>query len=90
MNAGLGGIAVALLGLLGYLLKLWVDERKENNKLQSSNTDRLIQVIASSNEVIGGNTKAIEAVCKQSDTAAVKLDDIRDRLLRRPCMVEEK
>ena len=90
VNAGLGGIAIALVSLIGWLLKLGVHERKENNKLQSENTERLIRVMDKSNEVIGGNTKAIEAVCKQSDTAAVKIDDIRDRLLKRPCMVDNE
>ncbi len=90
VNAGLGGIAIALISLVGWLLKLWVHERKENNKLQSENTERLVHVIDKSNEVIGGNTEAIRAVCKQSDAAATKIDDIRDRLLRRPCMVDDK
>ena len=90
VNAGLGGIAIALVSLVGWLLKLWVYERKENNELQSENTERLIRVMDKSNEVIGGNTKALEAVCKQSDTAAAKIDDIRDRLLKRPCMVDNE
>lgn len=90
VNAGLGGIAIALIGLIGWLLKLWVSERKESIEQQSKSTERLMQVMDKSNEVIGGNTRAIEAVCRQSEGMAGKVDEMRDRLLRRPCMADEK
>lgn len=90
VNAGIGGIAVALIGLNGWLLKQWIDERKIAIEQQKIHTDQLVNVINKNNEVIHGNTEAIKVVCKQSDDVQKKFDDIRDRLLKRPCMLETK
>lgn len=89
VNAGLGGIAVALIGLIGYLLKLGVVERKEGIKQQAVHTQQLVNVIKENNEVIGGNTRAIESVCRQSESLIGKMDNVRDRLLSRPCLMEK-
>ena len=89
VNAGIGGIAIALLGLVGYMLKQQVDERKSATALQAKNTEQLIEVINNNNQVINGNTEAIKAVCKHSEDMQNKLGDVRDRLLKRPCMKDE-
>lgn len=87
-NAGMGGIVVVALLVLAYFFKQWVEERRANAQATVAYTQQLVDVIEKTNGVIGNNTQAIIAVCKQSDGLALDMRDIRDRLLKLKCMAE--
>ena len=67
-----GGFAVFALMLLG--INVWLIKQ-------------LIRVLRETTRVVAGNTKAIESVAViASDTRAL-MQDVRDQLLQRPCLM---
>jgi len=87
-NATIGGVCVALLVVLAYFLRLWVDERKSNTEVLKETSERLVGVIEKTNSVIIGNTQAIVSVAKQADAMVLKVDDLRETMMRRPCLMQ--
>ena len=87
-NATIGGVCVALLVVLSYFLRLWVDERKSNTEVLKETSERLVGVIEKTNSVIIGNTQAIVSVAKQADAMVLKVDDLRETMMRRPCLMQ--
>ena len=88
-NATIGGVAVALLVVLCFLIKVWAEERKNYVADQKEAAAQLVSVIQTSNTVVAGNTQAIASVVKQGDVASTKLDDLRERMMSRPCLLEK-
>jgi hypothetical protein len=87
-NATIGGVCVALLIVLAFFLKLWVDERKANTEVLRETSAQLVGVIDKTNQVIAGNTQAIGNVAKQTDAMVFKVDDLRESMMRRPCLMQ--
>jgi hypothetical protein len=87
-NATIGDVCVALLVVLAYFLKLWVDERKSNTEVLRETSGQLVGVIEKTNVVIAGNTQAIGNVAKQTDAVVFKVDDLRETMMRRPCLMQ--
>jgi len=68
-----GGFAVFALALLG--VNVWL-------------VKQLLRVLADTNRVIAGNTRAIESVAGVSHDSKQLIAQLRDELLRRPCLME--
>lgn len=68
-----GGFAVFALLLLG--VNVWL-------------VKQLLRVLKDNNRVIAGNSRAIEAVATVATETRSLMQDIRDQLLRRPCLLE--
>ena len=68
-----GGFAVFSLALLG--VNVWL-------------VKQLLRVLADTNRVIAGNTRAIESVAGVSHDSKQLIAQLRDELLRRPCLME--
>ena len=70
-----GGFAVFALLLLG--INVWL-------------VKQLLRVLKDNNRVIAGNSRAIEAVAMIATDTKVLMQDIRDQLLQRPCLMESE
>ena len=70
-----GGFAVFALLLLG--INVWL-------------VKQLLRVLKDNNRVIAGNSRAIEAVAMIATDTKVLMQDIRDQLLQRPCLLESE
>lgn len=68
-----GGFAVFSLLLLG--VNVWL-------------VKQLLRVLKDNNHVIAGNSRAIESVATVADHTKVLMQEIRDQLLRRPCLMQ--
>jgi len=51
---------------------------------------RLIDVINQNNAVISGNTDAIRQLREVNDDQKVLMQEIRDQLFQRPCLLQEE
>jgi hypothetical protein len=51
---------------------------------------QLLRVLAANNGVIAGNTRAIESVATIAIDTRNLMQEIRDKLLKRPCLMEEE
>ena len=69
-----GGFAVFALLLLG--VNVWL-------------VKQLLRVLKENNQVIAGNSRAIEAVASVATETRTLMQEIRDQLLQRPCLFEE-
>lgn len=69
-----GGFAVFALLLLG--INVWL-------------VKQLLRVLKDNSQVIAGNTRAIESVATIAGDTRVLMQEIRDELLKRPCMMLE-
>lgn len=49
---------------------------------------QLLRVLKDNNRVIAGNSRAIEAVATIATDTRVLMQDIRDQLLQRPCLIQ--
>jgi hypothetical protein len=87
-NATIGGVAVALLVVLAYFLKLWVEERKTYNENQRVVTDQLVAVIRDNGIITAGNTAVIASTIKQTDSMVGKIDVLTEKLSSRPCLLQ--
>ncbi|MBN1489784.1 MAG: hypothetical protein JXA69_07695 [Phycisphaerae bacterium] len=67
-----GGFAVFALLLLG--VNVWL-------------VKQLLRVLKDNSQVIAGNTQAIEAVATISGDTRQLMQEIRDELLKRPCLL---
>jgi len=70
-----GGFAVFALLLLG--INFWL-------------VKQLLRVLKDNNRVIAGNSRAIESVATIASDTKVLMQDIRDQLLQRPCLMEDE
>jgi len=70
-----GGFAVFALLLLG--INVWL-------------VKQLLRVLKDNNRVIAGNSRAIEAVATIATDTRILMQDIRDQLLQRPCLIPEE
>ncbi len=70
-----GGFAVFALLLLG--VNVWLIKQ-------------LLRVLADNNRVIAGNTQAIESVATIAGDTRELMQQIRDELLKRPCLLREE
>jgi cell division protein FtsB len=70
-----GGFAVFALLLLG--INFWL-------------VKQLLRVLKDNNRVIAGNSRAIESVAAIATDTKALMQDIRDQLLRRPCLMEDE
>jgi hypothetical protein len=68
-----GGFAVFALLLLG--VNVWL-------------VKQLLRVLKDNHRVIAGNSRAIEAVATIATDTRVLMQDIRDQLLQRPCLIQ--
>jgi len=68
-----GGFAVFALALLG--VNVWLIKQ-------------LLRVLADTNQVIAGNTRAIESVAGVSHDSKQLIEQLRNELLKRPCLME--
>jgi len=69
-----GGFAVFALLLLG--INFWL-------------VKQLLRVLKDNNRVIAGNSRAIEAVAMIATDTKCLMQDIRDQLLQRPCLIQD-
>jgi F0F1-type ATP synthase membrane subunit b/b' len=70
-----GGFAVFALLLLG--VNVWL-------------VKQLLRVLKDNNRVIAGNSQAIKAVATIASDTKILMQDIRDQLLQRPCLIQEE
>lgn len=70
-----GGFAVFALLLLG--INFWL-------------VKQLLRVLKDNNRVIAGNSRAIESVAMIATDTKALMQDIRDQLLQRPCLMESE
>ncbi len=70
-----GGFAVFALLLLG--VNVWL-------------VKQLLRVLKDNNRVIAGNTRAIESVATIASDTRHLMQEIRDELLKRPCLMQEE
>lgn len=70
-----GGFAVFALLLLG--VNVWL-------------VRQLLRVLRDNNRVIAGNTRAIESVATIAGDTKHLMQEIRDELLKRPCLLREE
>ena len=70
-----GGFAVFALLLLG--INVWL-------------VKQLLRVLKDNNRVIAGNSRAIEAVAMIATDTKILMQDIRDQLLQRPCLMQDE
>ncbi len=70
-----GGFAVFALLLLG--INFWL-------------VKQLLRVLKDNNRVIAGNSRAIESVATIAADTKILMQDIRDQLLQRPCLMQEE
>ena len=70
-----GGFAVFSLLLLG--VNVWL-------------VKQLLRVLKDNNQVITGNTQAIQSVASIADDTRRLMAEVRDQLLRRPCLMQSK
>ena len=70
-----GGFAVFALLLLG--VNVWL-------------VKQLLRVLKDNNLVIAGNSRAIESVAMIATDTKALMQDIRDQLLRRPCLMQDE
>jgi len=69
-----GGFAIFALLLL--IINVWL-------------VRQLLTVLRDNNKIVAGNTRAIEAVAGTSGMTRDLMQEIRDELLRRPCLIPE-
>ena len=50
---------------------------------------RLLAILDKTNQIIAGNTEAINRVHDATDTLKVLMVDIRDQLFQRPCLLQD-
>lgn len=70
-----GGFAIFSLLLLG--INVWL-------------VKQLLRVLRDNNRVIAGNTRAIESVARIAGDTRELMQEIRDELFRRPCLLREE
>jgi F0F1-type ATP synthase membrane subunit b/b' len=70
-----GGFAVFALLLLG--VNVWL-------------VKQLLKVLKDNSQVIAGNTRAIESVANIASDTKVLMQEIRDELFKRPCLMVEE
>jgi hypothetical protein len=70
-----GGFAVFAMLLLG--VNVWL-------------VKQLLRVLRDNSQVIEGNTRAIESVANIAGDTKVLMQQIRDELFRRPCLLAEE
>ena len=70
-----GGFAVFALLLLG--INVWL-------------VKQLLRVLKDNNRVIAGNTRAIESVAIIATDTKHLMQEIRDELLKRPCLLKDR
>jgi hypothetical protein len=51
---------------------------------------RLLAILDKTNQIIAGNTEAINRVHDATDTLKVLMADIRDQLFQRPCLLQDQ
>lgn len=51
---------------------------------------KLISVLEQNNTVIAGNTRALENSNRVADETRRTMEDVKDELLKRPCLFQEK
>jgi hypothetical protein len=69
-----GGFAIFALLLLG--VNVWL-------------VKQLLRVLKDNSQVIAGNTRAIESVATVAFDTKGLMQELRDELLKRPCLMEE-
>lgn len=88
-QAGMGGLVVAALLVLAYVIKLWVDERKEFVVASRDNTKALVEVTQSSTKCIDNNTQMVTTVREELIRNTQAVNDLRERLMRLRCLAED-
>ena len=68
-----GGFAVFALLLLG--VNVWL-------------VKQLLKVLKDNSQVIAGNTRAIESVARSASDTKGLMQQLRDELLKRPCLLD--
>ncbi len=66
---------------------------QEGGRLQRANLPRLVRqllrVLKDNSQVIVGNTRAIESVAAIASDTKGLMQQLRDELLKRPCLIDE-
>ena len=80
---GFAGFAIVLLGMLTWIIR-------ESFRASRDTRDELVQVVKDSNQVVTANTQAIQNLCAGSKREIDLIDDMREKLLARPCMMDRR